>query len=117
MTYKDYKITAHNSAVCGYPGRNFNWSKFDWEGKAIYKTIFKGDKNLKACKPFADNSLFFITKGNEYLHVPYNFEEAGTIYRVRPNESMQAGHKYRGHVIKETKAIKKKDGWYWRLIC
>jgi hypothetical protein len=36
--------------------------------------------------------------------------------RTRPNESMRAGEKYRGKIVKETKAIKKDDGWYWRII-
>ena len=39
---REYKISSHNSTVCGYPGRQFDWNKFDWEGKAIHKSIFKG---------------------------------------------------------------------------
>jgi len=125
---KDYKINKHNSTVCGYAGRLFDWSKFDWDSKTShdfgdmrysnYKFVEKELRGKligieKAPQPYVDNG--FIAEGNEYLHVPFNWEEDATIYRVRPNESMQSGNKYRGHLIKSTKAIKKEDGWYWRL--
>jgi hypothetical protein len=130
MTYKDYKINSRNSTVCGYVGRNYDWSKFDWNqetshdfGDMRYSTTseFVDKKSrgqligiVKAPPVFVDNGL--IDKGNEYLHVPYEWVNMGTIYRVRPNESMRAGEKYRGKIVKETKAIKKDDGWYWRVI-
>ena len=129
MNYKDYKINKHNSTVCGYAGINYDWSKFDWEqktshnfGNLRYSNISLVDKEsrgkligiVKAPAVFIDNS--WIGAKNEYLHVPYNWIEDGTIYRVRPNESMYAGEKYRGNIVKETKAIKKDDGWYWRII-
>jgi hypothetical protein len=56
-----------------------------------------------------------ITPNCQYLHVPYDWNEQGTIYRVRPNDSMHAEKIYRGHLIKKQTAIKKDDGWYWRL--
>ena len=111
---KEYKVNSRNSTVCGYPGREFDWSKFDWQGRDIHKALFKKYKDMKAPKVFVDNGL--IGKNCEYLHVPYDFVEHGTIYRVRPNESMRAGKVYKGHLIKRQRAIKKEDGWYWQLI-
>ena len=110
---KEYKISPHNSTVCGYPGRDFDWSKFDWEGKSINKSILKGYKDIKAPKPFVDGCL--IAPNCQYLHIPYNFEEDGTIYRVRPNPTMYAGEIYRGCLIRKQTAVKKDDGWYWVL--
>jgi len=110
---KDYKVSKHNSTVCGYPGRDFDWSKFDWEGKTFHRSIFKGIKNFKAPLPLVDDCL--IAEDCEYLHVPYKWIEVGTIYRLRPNPTMRAGEIYRGRLIKSQKAIKKEDGWYWRL--
>ena len=110
---KEYKINKHNSTVCGYPGRDFDWSKFDWEGQQVFKSIFKVIDDWRAPEPWVDDGL--IGEGNQYLHVPYDFEENGTIYRVRPNESMRAGEIYRCHLILSQKAVKKEDGWYWVL--
>jgi len=110
---KRYKINEHNSTVCGYPGRNFDWSKFCWDGSESHKPIFKGDKTYKAPKPWIDNGL--ISLNCEYLHVPYDFTENATIYRVRPNASMWAGEIYQGRLIEKQKAVKLEDGWYWEL--
>ncbi len=110
---RDYKVNKHNSTVCGYPGRGFDWSKFDWAAKTIHRSIFKGQKNRQAPEVYVDNGL--ISPNSEYLHVPYDWVKVGTIYRVRPNESMEAGQVYRGHLILKQTAIKKSDGWYWRL--
>lgn len=110
---KEYKVSSFNSTVCGYPGRDFDWSKFDWEGKTIHKTIFKGQKDRRAPKPFVDDCL--IAENCQYLHVPYEWVESGTIYRVRPNHTMYAGEVYRGHLIKKQTAEKRDDGWYWIL--
>lgn len=108
-----YKVAKHNSTVCGYPGRDFDWNKFDWEGKTIHRSIFRGHKDMKAPKPWVDDGL--IAKNCQYLHVPYNFEEHGTIYRVRPNPTMYAGGIYRGKLIKKQTAVKRKGIWYWAL--
>jgi len=62
---------------------------------------------------FIDDGL--IGKDNQYLHVPYNWVEDATIYRVRPNDFMASGHIYRGYKVIRTKAVKKEDGWYWQL--
>lgn len=110
---KEYKITKRNSTVCGYPGRDFDWTKFDWEGISICVSVFKGEKDYKAPKPFVDDCL--IAENCQYLHVPYDFTEHGTIYRVRPNPTMYAGETYRRHLITKQTAIKKSDGWYWSL--
>ena len=123
MNYKDYKINSHNSTVCGYAGRGFDWSKFDWNQETVLREDLVKmsygrragiEVEHKAPAVHIDNG--FIGNHNEYLHVPYNWTEDATIYRVRPNESMRAGEKYRGKIVKETKAIKKDDGWYWRII-
>ena len=108
---KLYKVNQRNSTVCGYPGRDFDWTKFDWNGKSVHKS--NGYKAIKANLPYTDDCL--IAPNCQYLHVPYDFEEHGTIYRVRPNDSMYAGETYRGHLIKRQRAIKKSDGWYWEL--
>lgn len=125
---KDYKINKHNSTVCGYLGRDFDWTKFDWNEESSYDFGDMRyspeclDKELrgkllgiqKAPKVFTDDS--WIAKGCQYLHVPYNWSECATIYRVRPNDTMYAGKIYRGKLIVKQEAIKKDDGWYWRLI-
>jgi len=110
---KRYRIDSHNSTVGGYPGRDFDWTKFCWDGSEIHKSIFRGIKDTKAPKPFIDDCL--IAENCEYLHVPYDWSEVGTIYRVRPNESMRAGETYRGHLIKKQKAVKERGVWYWEL--
>lgn len=127
--FKDYKICSKNSTVCGYPGRDYDWSKFDWEEKTTYD--FGDSRYDKECedakyrgkligiktapKVFIDDCSVFIGQGCQYLHVPYAWNEQATIYRVRPNESMYAGKIYRGRLIKKQTAIKKDDGWHWRL--
>ena len=110
---REYKVAKHNSTVCGYPGRDFDWSKFDWEGKSIHKSIFKGVKDTKAQKPWVDDGL--IAPNSQYLHVAYDFAEHGTIYRVRPNDTMYAGEIYRGFKVEKQTAVEKADGWYWVL--
>ena len=107
MKLKEYKVCSKNSTVCGYPGREFDWSKFCWDGSES----FRGGG--KALLPWVDK--FFIAPNCEYLHVPYSWSERGTVYRVRPNPSMRAGNKYRGHLVTKQTAVLKDDGWYWRL--
>jgi len=115
---KDYKISSRNSTVCGYPGRDFDWSLFCWDGSEEYADNChhfdcKHTHITKAPLPLVDDCL--IREGCEYLHVPYKWAEDCTIYRVRPNESMRAGEVYRGMKVLLVQAIKKDDGWYWRL--
>ena len=127
---KDYKINSRNSTVLGYPGREFDWTKFDWNQKEEFdfgddcystESEYVPDKLKgqligiqKAPKVHVDG--YFIAPGCRYLHVPYKWSEQATVYRVRPNDSMYAGQIYRGHKIIKQMAIKKKDGWYWRLF-
>jgi len=129
MKYKDYKVNQHNSTVLGYPGREFDWTKFDWNQSEEYDfgdSRYSKDSEFvpaelkgqligakKAPEVFVDG--FLIAPGCQYLHVPYKWAEQATVYRVRPNDSMYAGQVYRGHKIAKQTAIKKKDGWYWRL--
>jgi len=113
---KEYKISSHNSTVCGYPGRDFDWSLFCWDGSEEYKDEChhfncKHNHIDKAPLPWVDGK----THTTEYMHVPYHWSDQCAIYRVRPNDCMYAGEVYRGHLIKSVKAIKKEDGWYWRL--
>ena len=107
-----YKIEPRNSTVCGQPGRNFDWTQFCWDGSETWIDRCNG-KIYPAPLPFKDN--FLIAPNCEYLHVPYGYAEQGTIYRVRPNDSMRAGRVYRGRPIEKQQAVKKRDGWYWRL--
>lgn len=114
---KDYKINKQNSTVCGSPGRRFDWSLFCWDGSEIRIDICLNPPHkheIQAPLPWEDSA--FICEGNQYLHVPYDWAEQGCIYWVRPNESMRAGKVYRGKLINKQTAIKKDDGWYWRLF-
>lgn len=126
---RDYKIASHNSTVCGYPGRGFDWSKFCWDGSEEYdfgNSCYSTDSEFipdelkgkpmdikKAQLPYVDSYL--INDNCEYLHIPYRWSEDATVFRVRPNESMYAGEIYRGYLVESVKAIKKNDIWYWRL--
>ena len=126
---KDYKINSHNSTVNGSPGRLYDWSKFDWNqetehdfGDLRYSTdsdFVPDDKKghligkQKAYAPYTDGYL--IARHCQYLHVPYDWAESGTVYRVRPNDTMYTGEIYRGNLVTLQEAIKKEDGWYWRL--
>ena len=105
-----YEINKRNSTVCGYPGRDFDWTKFDWKGGVLHK--FEG-RTLASEPPTPDTGL--IAPGNQYLHVSYDWVEHGTIYRVRPNESMRAGQVYRGHLITQQRAVEIDGKWYWEL--
>lgn len=115
---KDYKVNEHNSTVCGYPGRDFDWGKFCWDGSEVridrcFVPNCSYRHETKAPPPWMDDGL--IALNCEYLHVPYDWVEQGTIYRVRPNKTMYAGEIYRGRLVKSAEAIQKEDGWYWRL--
>ena len=119
MKYRDYKVSKHNSTVCGYAGREFDWSKFCWDGGEVHvdKCLHPDCQHTheaKAPMPFVDGCL--IAPHCQYLHVPYDYAEAGTIYRVRPNPTMEAGQLYRGQLIERQMAIHGNGNWYWRLI-
>ena len=124
-----YEVNQHNSTVCGYPGRLYDWSKFDWNretrhdfGDSRYSATseYVPDKDkgqligiLRAPKVVVDGVPVF--PGCQYLHVPYDFAEDATIYRVRPNDSMYPGKVYRGKLIKCQTAVKRHGIWYWCL--
>ena len=105
-----YPVAGRNSTVCGGPGREYDWSKFCWDGSQTCR--FHG-RVLRAPKPFVDDRL--IAKHCQYLHVPYDFAEEGTIYRVRPNESMWAGRTYRGILVARQTAELVGGVWCWVL--
>ena len=113
---RQYKINKHNSMVNGYPGREFDWSLFCWDGSGektdyCYHTGCNHKHISKSPSPWVDGKGYLA----EYLHVPFEWNHMGTIFRVYPNESLQPGEIYRGHLVKSVKAIKKDDGCYWEL--
>ena len=113
---REYKVMPYNSTVNGDPGSWYDWKLFSWNGEDVYdnRKGTKGEPDFyKSPVPYRDS--FLIGKGNEYLHVAYNWKEDMVVYRVRPSDAMQAGNVYRGRVVKQTKAIKKADGWYWQV--
>jgi hypothetical protein len=126
VMHKEYKIEPKNSSVNGAPGTHYDWSKFDWDQKAEYdfgdsrystesEYIPKEKRGQligvqKAPKVFVDgNSDSF----GEYLHVPYDWAEDATVYRVYFKSAV--GKKFAGKTIKAVRAIKKDDGWYWQI--
>ena len=124
-----YKITSHNSEVLGYPGREFDWTKFDWKQETEHDNgclRYSCDSEFipkklrgkligikKAPKPWVDDGL--IEPNCQYLHVPFDWAGDGTIYRVRPNYSMRAGNKYRGHLVTQQTAELINGEWCWCL--
>ena len=116
MTYKDYKINSHNSLVNGHSGKQYDWSKFNWSGETWAETVTDPQLNWlsikhKSIKPFVDGH---DDSFGEYLHVPYDWEENETIYRVYSR--WQVGKSNHGKIPIKVQAIKKDDGWYWRII-
>lgn len=110
-----YKVGPHNSTVDGYPGYDYDWAKFCWDGSALLQSILKERSTIQAPLPWVDDG--FIGPNCQYLHVPYAWAEIGTIYRVRPNENMRAGGVYRGYLVTRQRAEKREDGfWYWILV-
>ena len=110
-TVRRYRIGPRNSTVNGRPGREFDWTLACWDGSAVY--TWASRKGDRAPRPYVDD--FLIASHCQYLHVPWNYAAQGTIYRVRPNESMQAGHTYQSLRVVEQRAVKLADGWYWEL--
>jgi len=85
---KEYKVNPHNSTVLGYPGKDLIGPKFDWEQKtthseSLMRMLSRQGITIERRAPavFIDDGL--IGKDNQYLHVPYNWVEDATIYRVR----------------------------------
>lgn len=117
-TIREYKVGPRNSTVNGELGRMYDWSLFCWDGSAAYRDAcgYAGHpvEEYKAPLPWVDGGRPGWVD-YQYLHVPYNYAEVGTIYRVRPNDSMQPGQRYRGRVVSALKAVQHADGWYWQL--
>ena len=95
-----YPISAKNSTVNGYPGRQYDWSKFCWDG-------------IVGPSPYTDG--FLIAPACQYLHVPYDYERLGTVYSVRPNDSMYTGRTYRGTLVAKQTAELVDGVWCWVL--
>ena len=112
-----YKVSARNSTVNGGPGRLYDWSRFCWDGSAIHVhscgIAGHPEERDRAPLPFKDGYL--IAEHCEYLHVPYNWEEQGAIYRVRPNDSMYSGQVYHGRRILFQRAVLVNRTWFWEL--
>ena len=112
-----YKINPRNSTVNGSPGRRYDWTKFCWDGSAIHLETcsIPGHpvEERKALLPYTDGLP--IAPGCQYLHVPYNWAEDCTVFRVRPNDVMCAGQVYRGRMVKRQTAELRPEGWYWVL--
>jgi hypothetical protein len=112
---KEYKVSKHNSTVNGDRGSLYDWSKFCWDGSAVYiehcsSPNCKHIHKWKAHIPYVDGE-----ETCQYLHVPYDWENDCTVFRIYPNDNMWAGQVYRGKKVISQKAIKKDDGWYWQL--
>lgn len=110
-------ITPENGMPCGYDGKGYDWSKFDWEGKTVHvDKCWRCDHKHedKAHPAYIDHSI----PDYEYLHVPYAWAEQGTVYRIWP--VWELGDKVRvnrkAKLMIEVQAIKAKqvDGkWAW----
>jgi len=64
-----------------------DWSKFCWDGSQIYRdTCIHGHtEEHKAPLPFVDGRASeHYPYEHQYLHVPYNWREDMTIYRIYP---------------------------------
>jgi len=72
-------ITKNNSVI----GERGDWNKLCWDGSDIHDTQFDGRKT--APLPFVDgHANEYQPYEQQYLHVPYNWKEDETIYRVYP---------------------------------
>ncbi len=111
---REYLIKSSNSTVCGCPGQNFDWSKFDWEGKTESRRSLTKHQGItegrRSPKPWVDGNA---TEFYEYLHVPCDWAEHMTIYRVRPH--FEVGTKYRGKMVTCVKAVEHDGTWFWQV--
>jgi hypothetical protein len=95
-------ITPHNSEVG--EGR-VDWSKFCWDGSAIYKEELTSGIIVehRAPLPFVDHSV----TNWDYLHIPYDWAEDMSIFRVYPR--WEAGDRL---WVKEVFYTESGDIWY-----
>ena len=78
----DSKILTRQNSVLSPKG---DWSKLCWDSSENFIPPRFGDqynshRMEKAIIPYVD----YLFPHLEYLHVPYNYTQAGTIYRIRP---------------------------------
>ena len=112
-----YPVNSRYSTVNGSPGRNSDWSKFCWDGSAIYEDDLCCAppgcimQSSQAPLPWVDGR----PDECQYLHVPWDWSDQQQIFRVRPNDTMWPGRCYHGLLITEQRAVKLADGWYWEL--
>jgi hypothetical protein len=72
-------IVKQNSSI----GEGGDWDKLDFAGKTVHKETMGGiEMEKKAPLPFRDEG--FGDHTYQYLHVPYDWAEDETIYRVYP---------------------------------
>lgn len=114
MKLKEYKVLPKNSTINGDSSNKYDWSKFDWKG-GHYESKIGLDYDFKWLRiernipfPWIDG---IADKYFQYIHVPFNYTEEGTIFRVRPR--FKVGNKRGKNVITSVKAINKQNGWYW----
>ena len=67
-------LTPRNSKL----SPNGDWSKLCWDGSEVYKFHWNKNLDTKAPLPFVDKMIL----NWEYLHVPYNYTQDGTVYRL-----------------------------------
>ena len=107
------KIGPANSDVNGDNGKRYDWSKFCWDGSAIYveRCFMAGHPTTErtAPLPFLDGK----PESCQYIHVPYDWESGGAIYRVRPRYKWTVGQTWRGRTVLRQIAAQSDDGWYW----
>lgn len=114
--YKDYKVSSSNSTINGDSAKHYDWSKLNWKPKP-YREMFEFRTDMQWLS-FGCNTPEVFTDGladmyYQYLHVPYNYPNMGTIYRVRPR--YEVGKMRNGKTPIRVEAIKKANGWYWRV--
>jgi hypothetical protein len=123
---KRYLINAKNSTVCGYPGTHFDWTKFDWNQKESYDYVDMRYSTESEFVPDNDKGQLIGVKQSpipwidgkdkeyyEYLHVPFNWAEDATIYRVRPH--FEVGQTRWKHKVIRVSAINDNNIWYWEI--
>src|SRR3990167_5778211 len=102
-----YRVGSRNSTVGGSPGRTFDWSEACWDGSAIYEYDCgrpgHPKEMVQAPLPYVDDGL--IAANCQHLHVPWRWATDMMIFRVRPNDSMEAGRVYRGRLVQRQRAV------------
>ena len=106
---KLYAVSASNSTVNGDPGKHYDWNKFSWM-EVKHRNILRAGPEYYTAKPFVDGNA---TQYYEYIHVPWDFQDNGTIFRVRPH--FQVGQKRWGKIVTAVHAVEKQHVWYWEI--